>query len=340
MTAVSGVKRLTKIQRGREVTPGTAVVATSIRRGLAVPPSDDRINIRPDENVGLSSPSNRQYTAGLLASLEPPTSEATFEDFQHVAEAGIKTVVPTQDGTGTGYISAYPLPHQDSNTTKTYTLEAGNQKIVEKVEYGFVTEFSLEGKINEAWKLTEKWQGRQCTIMGGGFTAGLTIPSVREMLFNTTKFYIDNIGGTLGTTQLTNTVIGAKINVVTGLKAQHTGDGALYFSYMDFIGAKCTVELTMLNNASSLAERVLYRSNTARLLRIKIEDSKALATPGTTYSYRTMLADFAGMYSEFGDPREEDEGSAAHKVVFECGYDATAALFAKFTNVNELSTVP
>src|SRR5689334_22954751 len=104
MTAVSGVKRLTKIQRGREVTPGTAVVATTVRRGLAVPPSDDRINVRPEENVGLSSPSNRQYTAGLAASLEPPTAEATFEDFQHVAEAGIKTVAPTQDGTGTDYI--------------------------------------------------------------------------------------------------------------------------------------------------------------------------------------------------------------------------------------------
>jgi hypothetical protein len=340
MTAVSGIKRLTKIQLGREVTPGVAVVATTVRRGLAVPPSDDRMNVRPDENVGLSSPSNRQYTAGLLATLEPPTTEATFEMFQHVGEGGLKTVAPVQDGAGSGYVSVYPVPHQDSFTTKTYTLEAGNQKIVEKVEYGFVTEFTLEGKKNEAWKLTEKWQGRQCTIMGGGFTAGLTIPAVREMLFNTTKFYLDNVGGTIGSTQLVNTVVGAKIHVVTGLKAQHTGDGNLYFSFMDFIGAKCDVELTMLNNASSLAERVLWRSNTARLLRIKIEDNKALTSPGTTYSYRTLLADFAGIYSQFGDPRDEDEGSAAHKVMFECGYDETAALFAQFTNVNELTAVP
>ena len=340
MTAVAGVKRLTKLQLGREATPGTAVPATTIWRGLALPPSDDQIKVMPDENVGLSSKTTRQYTPGLAASLEPPTTEATFEGFQHIGEAGLKTVTPVQDGAGTDYISAYPVPHQDSNTTKNYTLEAGNNKIVERIEYSFIPEFTLEGKINEGWKLSHKWMGRQSSIMGGGFTAGLSIPAVREMRFNKTKFYADNVGGTIGTTQLVNTVIGAKIHVITGLKAQFTGDGNLYFSYMDFIGAQCSVELTMLNNATSLAERALWRSDTPRQLRFKIEDDLQFATPGTTYSYRTLLADFAGLYTAFGDPREEETGSSAHKVTFECGYDATAALFAQFTNVNELAAVP
>lgn len=340
MTAVSGVKRLTKMQMGRETVAGTPVAATTIHRGLALPPSDDQIKVMPDENVGLSAKSTRQYTPGLAASLEPPTTEATFEGFQHVAEAGIKTVVPTQDGAGTDYISAYPVPHQDSNATKTYTLEAGNNKIVERVEYCFVTEFTLEGKINEAWKISQKWGGRQSSIMGGGFTAGLTVPAVREMRFNKSKFYADNVGGTIGSTQLVQTVIGAKIHVITGLKAQFTGDGNLYFSFMDFIGAVCTVELTLLNNATSLAERALWRSDTPRQVRVKIEDDVQFTTPGTTYTYRTLLGDFVGMYTSFGPPSDEDAGSNAHKATLECGYDSTAALFAKFTNVNALAAVP
>ena len=335
--ATSGVKTLRKIQLGRESTPGTAVAASTIWRGGALMPMDDQTKTRPEENIGFSSGVTRQYTPAKLASLAFPATPATFQGIQHVMEAGVKTVTPTQDGVGTDYINAYPLPSGDVNSIKTYTIEGGDNKVVEEMEYAFVTEFELSGKRNEAWMLTANWLGRQSTV--SSFTSALSVPAVSEMLFNKSKIYIDNVGATIGTTQIANSWLEAKLKVITGLKAQPTGDGNLYFSFMDFIGAKATLGLSFLHNATVAAERVLWRSNTPRQIRILIEGN-TVATPGTTYSKETFRIDAAGLYTAFGPPNDEDEGSNVNKVTFEIAYDAVAALFCNFLLVNELSAVP
>jgi hypothetical protein len=337
MTATSGIKTLRKVQLGRQAGWGTAVPATTIWRGPAIMPSDDQVKMRPEENVGLSSATTRQYTPKKYATLAFPATEATFQGIQHFLEAGVKTVSPVQDGIGTDYINAYPLPSGDGNTTKPYTIEGGDQKVVEEIEDAFVIDFELSGKKNEAWKLTGNWGGRQSTV--SAFTGALSVPAVSEMLFNKSKLYIDNVGGTIGGTQIVNSWLEAKLKVTTGLKAQFTGDGNLYFSFVDFIGAKASLELSLLHNATVAAERVLWRADTPRQIRMLIE-GKALGTPGTVYSKETFKVDVAGVYTSFGAPNDEDEGSNVSKVVFDCGYDATAALFCNFLLVNELSAVP
>lgn len=335
--STSGVKTLRKIQLGREATAMTAVPATTIWRGPALMASDDQTKTRPNENVGLSSISTRQYTPKKYASLVFPSTEATFQQIQHVLEAGVQTIVPVKDGTGTGYISAYSLPTADANITKTYTIEGGDNKTAEEIEGAFVVDFELSGKIGEAWMLTSTWGGRQATV--SAFTAALSIPTVSEMKFGQSKLFIDNVSGTIGGTQIVNSWLEAKLKVTTGLKAQFTGDGNLYFSFVDFIGAKATLELTLLHNAAVAAERALWRADTPRQIRMLIE-GKTLGTQGTTYSKETFRVDMAGVYTSFGPPNEENEGSNANKVTFECGYDATAALFVKPLLVNELVTVP
>lgn len=333
----SGIKALRKIQLGRESTAGTAVAATTIWRGPALMPKDDQKKVMRDENIGFSSKTTSQYTPQLLASMAFPSTEASFQNIQHILEAGVKTVTPVQDGTGTDYINTYPLPSGDANTTKTYTIEGGDNKVEEEMEYSFVVDFELSGKKNEAWKLASNWNGRQTTV--SSFTGSLSVPTFSPMLFNKSKLYIDNVGGTLGNTQIANGWIAAKLKITTGLKAQFTGDGNLYFSFMDFIGAKATLELDFLHNSAVAAERVLYKSDTARQIRMLIE-GKALGTPGTTYSKETFRADMAGMYTAFSGPDDEDEGSNVNKATFEVAYDATAALFCNLVLVNELSAVP
>ncbi len=333
----SGIKTLRKIQLGRESSAGTAVAATTIWRGPAQMPVDDQKKVIPDENIGFTSKVTRQYTPQKIASMTLPSTEATFQQILHPLEAGVKTVTPSADGVGSGKIYSYPLPSGDVNTIKTYTMEGGDNKVEEEMEYAFVVDFELSGKKNEAWMLTSNWQGRQATVTS--FTGALSVPSVSTMLFNKSKLYIDNVGGTLGGTQISNSWIGAKLKVTTGLKAQFTGDGNLYFSFMDFIGAKATLELDLLHNATTAAERVLWRSDTPRQIRLLVEGN-SLTTPGTTYSKETFRADLAGLYTSFGAPNDEDEGVNVMKATFEAAYDATAALFVNFLNVNELSSVP
>ena len=337
MTATSGVKTLRKIQLGREATALTAVAATTVFRGPALMPMDDQVKVMPEENIGFSSKVTRQYTPKKLASMAFPSTEATFQQFLHFLEAGVKTDTPAQDGTGTDYIYEHALPSGDSNTIKTYTIEGGDQKTVEEMEGAFVVDFELSGKKNEAIMMAANWQGRQAS--GASFTGGLSIPTVSEMLFNKSKIYIDNVGGTIGTTQITNSWLEFSLKVTTGLKAQFTGDGNLYFSFIDFVGAKATLDLTFLHNSAIAAERTLWRADTPRQIRI-LTEGKTLGTPGTTYSKETFIADMAGLYTSFGPSNDEDEGSNVMKASFECAYDATAALFVEFLTAVELSAIP
>lgn len=332
----SGVKVLRKVQLGRQASAHTAVPATTVWRGPAIMPSDDDTHVMPEENIGFSSKTTRSYSPSKYASLVFPTTEATFQGIQHVLEGGVKTVTPVADGVGTGFVNAYPLPSGDVNATKLYTIEGGDNKTVEEIEDAFVVDFELSGKKNESWMLTSSWGGRQAVV--SAFTAGLSIPVVSEMLFNKSKLFIDEVGGTLGNTQIVNSWIEAKLKITTGLKAQFTAEGERTFSFVDFIGARATLELSLLHNATVAAEREKFRSDTARQIRMLIE-GKTLTTPGT-YSKETFRVDGAGLYTSFGAPNDEDEGSNVNKAVFEMAYDATAALFCNLLLVNQLSAVP
>lgn len=416
MTSVSSVKKLRRFQLGREATAGTAVATTTRWRGPAIGLEDAQAKVWPEENIGYSAKTTRQYTPLEVARLPMPATEATFEQFPHLLEAGLKAATPAQDGSGSGYIRTYPLPHEEPETIKTYSIQAGNNKGgIEKTAYMFVLDMVLSGRKGEAWKMSANWRGRRVTpparvvaatiafvtstkkITDSGdalavFTTGMTIrvsgstsndgiytvatggvageivttealvdegasatvtieeyfdggptgvavPAVNEMLFQKTKFYIDAVGGTIGATQIANSIIEATYNITTGWKAQEAADGYLYFSFADFVGAAMTVNFKMLHNITTQAERAYWRSDTPRQIRALIEGD-ALGTAGDTYSYKTQIIDMAGLYTGFTPPDEDDEGSNVYSVDFEAGYDATAALFASFVNVNELSALP
>jgi len=332
----AGIKALRKVQLGRESTAGDAVAATTIWRGPAIMPVDDQVKIMPDENIGVSSKIARQYTPMYIANMEFLETEATFEQLPHLFEAGLQTASATQDGVGSGYTYTYNIPSGDAGTLKHYTIEGGDNKTVEEMEYSFVKEINLSGKIGESWMVSASWQGRQSTV--SSFTGALSAPAVDEILFQKTKLYIDDSTGTIGTTQIVNSLIGASLKISTGWKAQHTGDGNLYFSYPEFTGASGQLELTLLHNATTAAERVKWRSDTPRQIKL-IALGDALTTPGV-FSNKTLDIRLAGIYTQFSPPNDESEGSNVYKVTFELAYDSTAALLGQILVTNELSSLP
>lgn len=341
--AADGIKVLNRIQLGTESTPGTAVVASTIWRGPAAKIQDNQTKVRPEENIGVSSITTRQYTPQKLANIEFPSGELHYETFDHILDAGVVYNAGTQDGVGTDYIRTHILSSSATapavTTLKTKTIEAGDNLQAEVMEYAVVEEFELSGGVGAAWMLSAcKWFGRQSALQA--FTAALSAPALSNpYLFQKSKLYIDAVGGTIGTTLISNTFESAKINIVTGWIPKYSGDGNLYFGEAQFIGAKMTAELTFYHNATTEAQKVLFRADTPRQFRIKTEGD-AVATPGTTYSVKTGLWDFAGVISQFDDAAGDKDGINIAKITIECGYDPTAALFAKFVNVNELSALP
>jgi hypothetical protein len=171
-----------------------------------------------------------------------------------------------------------------------------------------------------------------------GGPAGLTVPTVEDIAFGNTKLFIDAVGGTIGTTQVTNSLLSCTVTIKTGIMGKDTGDGNLYFNHLEFVPEDITVKMSFLYNGNSQAERANYRNQVARLIRIQSQGS-ALTTAGTTYTYKTRNIDLAGKWEKF-DPIGEQNGSDIIAATFHAKYNATAAKYCVVTYVNQLASLP
>ena len=334
---MGGVLALRKIQLGQESVAGTAVAATAIWRGIGTI-DDAREIVFPEEHVGYMAPIDRSYTPKLEGALTMDSTPATFEQLCYILTAGVKDVTTgAADGAGTDKIYAYTFATTAKQTPQTFTLEGGDDQQAEEFNFCFVTDFQLSGVSFEAWMMSANWIGRE--VAPTTFTGSLALAAVEEILFSKTKLYIDAIGGTIGTTQITGTLLAATLDVDTGQRPIPVGDGNLYFSAFDQkVKPEITLELTLEHDANAVAELVNFRAETPQLLRL-ITEGSAAATPGTTYSNLTLIIDLAGKWESFEKIGEQD-GNDIRTGVFRAGYDLTSASFAEILVVNELTTLP
>ena len=302
----------------RESTAGTPVAATTIWRGPAKNLQDDRAVEHVEEDIGIAIPTTRTYIGQIAGSLSMEATPATFEQILHLFEAGIKTVgTGVADGAGTGKIYAYPIPTTSLNTIKTYTIESGDNQQAEEME---------------------DWIGRQ--VSNVSFTGALSAPTVEEILAAKGVMYIDAVGGTIGSTQVTQTLLEFSLELTTGWKAKYTLDsGQLYFDfvYFDKDSFEMKLEVTYEHNSTAVAEKTAWRNETKRLIRLEFLGS-ALGTPDD-FTYKTLRLDSPGFYESF-DALDNDDGNSIVKASLVCAYDETAALAPSLTVVNLLSSVP
>jgi hypothetical protein len=333
-----GIVALRKIQLGRESSAGTAVAATAIWRGLGTL-QDERELVYSPETIGYLSGTTRGYfpSYGALFAFDP--IEATFEQILHPLEGGILTVGSgTADGGGgSGKIYDYTFPTTSANTIKTYTIEGGDDIQAEEAEYCFVENFELSGSQGAAWMIAPTWRGRQVSL--STFTGALTAPTVEEMLFGKTKLYLDTASDAFGTTIKSSTLLEARISFDTGWRViAPTGDGNLYFPTIKNIGPVIELSITFEHNSTSVAEIAAWRAGTPRAIQLKCEGS-ALTTPGSTYTYKTVIINVAGKWRNF-DKIGEMDGNDVVTGTLVARYDANGAKFGNIIVVNEVASVP
>jgi len=330
-----GVRALRKIQLGVESAKGTAVAATALWRGQGV--IEDQTEVMfPEEDIGYLSGIDRSYIPRNMAAITFEQTPATFEQLGYILDAGVKTVSGVQDGAGTDYVYTYTFPTTAVNSIKTYTIEGGDDQQAEEMEYAFVKSFTLAGAAGEAWTVTADWLGRQVSTTS--FTGSISVPTVEEILFQKGKLYIDAIGGTIGSTQKSNTLLKAELAVTTGWQEYFTADGNLYFTAHKSTKPEVVLTLTFEHDGTSVAEKANWLAETARLIRILVEGS-TVATPGTTYSNKTLIIDLAGKWERF-EKLDEQDGNDIVAGRFRSAYDPTSASFAEIAIVNELSALP
>ena len=331
-----GVKALRKLQIGAETTQGTAVAATTIWRGFGTI-EDDREVVLVDEDVGILAPTDRAYVPRVHALLDMDEIEATFEQLPYIFEAGVKLVSPSADGSGSGYTYAYELSTSAQNTLRAYTIEGGDDQQAEEMEYSLVQKFVLSGTVGEALKMSAQWMGRQ--VANTTYTASLSLPTVEEILFGKTSLYIDASGGTIGTTQISSTLLDMNLAVDTGVIPVFAADGNLYYSTHKISGDDMQVILSMTyeHNSDAVGQKTIWRGPTERLVRLEATGSD-LSTSGT-HSTKKLRIDLAGFYTDFSK-LGENNGNDVYEVEFTGRYVDADSLFCEFLVVNELSALP
>jgi len=333
---MAGRRSLRKVQLGREGTAGTEVNATVIWRGLGTLLDNRKID-KVNEDVGIIGGTTRTNTPMKGGSINLTQTPATFEQLLHVLEASVKTATPSQDGAGTDYIYTYAVGTTSGNTIKTYTIEGGDDTGEEQMLYCFVKDWTLSGNGRNGYQLSVNWQGRD--VAPGTFTSLSTLGAVSPMNFGMTKVYIDAIGGTIGTTLKSNTVRSINLKFASGIEAKDTADGRLDFSFTQGTDYVITGQMEFEHDAVALAQKIAWRAETAQLMQVKIEGNVAFATPGTTYTYPTLLINLPFKWSNF-EKIGEANGNDIVQGSFFSAYDPTAAVAASFVDVVELATVP
>ena len=314
---MAGIKAFRKIQLGKETTAGTAVAATAIWRGIGTI-KDDLTTVFPVEDIGILGGVTRSYIPKTLATLMLEAIEATYEQLPYLFECGIEHVVtPTTDAAGYAYAYTMPVASTDAHVTtdlQTFTFEGGDNQQAEEFAYGFATNITLAGAAGEAVKMSATIQGRQ--VGTSTFTAALAIPSVEEILVSKGKLYIDPTTDTIGTTQISNSMLDFTLNIATGWTPVWTADGAIYFSFIKQTAPVITLNITFEHDTSSVAEVANWRAGTPVQIRLNFD--------GT--SSKELTLDMAGLWHPF-DKLGERDGNDILGGTFNVRYDSDAALF-------------
>ena len=338
-----GIKALRKLQFGRESTAGSIAAATTVWRGEGTI-EDARVVEFPVEDIGVITATTRAYQPALAAKLALTPTPASYEQLPHIFEMGIKTVTGASS-TGSDYAYTYTLPvstsmyltpSTSSVPIKSYTIEGGDNNEAEVMEFSHCTDFELSFKAGEALMMSANIMGRQVALQA--FTSAQSAPTVSEILASKAKLYIDAVGGTIGTTQITNELLSGSIKVKTGIKAVQTADGNLYFSFIKGVRPEITWDLVFEHSTFAKAEKVYWRAGTSRQFQLNFT-GPALSSTGTTYSTKKLICNMAGTYEKFS-ALSDDDGDDIITATIRGGYNTTAALFANFVVVNELSAIP
>ncbi|MBA4420272.1 MAG: hypothetical protein C0391_03920 [Anaerolinea sp.] len=328
-----GSKVWSKLQRGFEATPGTAVPATTIVRGTGVPKDERKVEF-PPEDLGIAGGTDRSIITWEEGSCNEQ-GNVTFEQFPGILACGLKNVTTgAADGAGTGKIYEYPLPTTTPNTVKTATLEGGDDAGAEVMAYGYIESFNIGWEPKTAMKYSAMWKGRG--IAPQAFTAGLSAPAINEIV-TSPKLYIDGVGTYPATTIKASSVLGLSLDCKTGVTQVPTANTLLSFDSINQQDYEILIDVSFYHNAIAIAQIAGWRAQTPTSLKLLWEGA-ATATAGTTYSKLTFLMQFVGKWDTFSE-RSASNGNSLVSGKFRVRYNATAAAAGKFLMTAELAAL-
>lgn len=329
---------LLRAQAALETTRGTDLAAT--RKVYAqITPSYQRPLLDFQDTSGTFHARRRvgyaREKAGLTA-----TDICTYEDLpwwlQMVVKGG---VTATGDG---GSPPAYPYvfnPTITSDDLKSATFEIGDvgnpYELHQCMANSATLRMDADNDSEPTWMLDVEMIARD--MMAGTFTGALTDRSTEVINARGTKLYIDDAGGTMGTTQVTGSLISASITINNNIHFKAFAEDTTYVA-ADRVGRGAQeINAQFTFEFDSDTEFAKYRNSTPQQRLIRLESTGSQIHTGPTVNKR-MRIDMWGYWNSWS--RGDREGNLTATFGFAGFYDVTAAKTFQIEVVNALATLP
>lgn len=322
-----------KIQYGKEVTRGTAVVATKMWPGkISVPV--DRTPVFPELTTGRraraqSGVFNQILVDGFTLSME----QGVFQALPMLFSMGLKGGVTATETTPsqTDYLWDFSPSLSASNAQNGMTVEFGDDTQAYEIEYCLARSLKIAGALGDdaGVSLEAECFGKQITATT--FTAALTPGTYEFMVANMTKLYIDPAWATLGATQKTGLLQDFSIEIQTGLHPKFLANGVKTMTSHGEGFFDVMATFTFEGGSAADTEFDNFQAGTKRAIRLEVIGSQ-LGT-GTPYK---LTVDMFGQFESVIPLSSEKNGNNLHAAIFHCLDDnlATPHMFAVTCTTN------
>lgn len=271
--------------------------------------------------------------------------DATFEQLPYIFNAGIYLTTATTDGSS-GFVREWTVQASSSDpyaTTDlgTLVIEQGDNEGIDRARFAFVRSFSLSGRQGEGMQVSATLQAREPSTDASFTAVGDTDleNEAETILFSKVSLYVDDTSDTIGTTQVSQTILDATLNHTTGWVELPAKDGRLDFSDIKRVDDEITLDVAFEHNASAEAEKANWRNEVERAIRLKFEGT-ALGTTDV-YDTKTLIIDLWGKWRTFAsEGLEEQDGDNIVRGTFRAAWSPTAANKARYIIVNEVDVLP
>jgi hypothetical protein len=263
------------------------------------------------------------------------TEEATFEDLPWWLQMGVKGGVAGSAGT-TDYTYTF-VPSVATDDLKSATFEYGETGNPYESQQCMIDSFTLrmdaDNDAEPGWMFDATMLGRNRATTA--FTGSLTDRAREIITARGTKIFIDDAGGTIGTTQKTGSLISCSITVNNNIHYKAFAEDITYVAANKVGRGNRTMDAQFTFEFDADTEFAKYRATAPaqRLIRIEREGAAVI----NTTIYPRMRIDMYGFWSSWSP--SDRQGNMTCTFGFKGFYDITAAKTFSFAIVNALSAL-
>ena len=312
------------IQLGQEVTWGTGVAATIKLMGVTAASVTPVVETAQIADIGTLAPFRRSIQTGqsAMATIE---MVGTYEDILYPVLSIFEEITPTGSGP---YVWAFDAPLAAAPSLQPFTVEHGATGAEYEMTGGMGVKLGIKIDVNDVWRLTWDLVGE--LLATTTLTAALADRAVEMIRAADTAVYIDAVGGTMGATVVSGTLISADLQIDTKrhLKSFLT-DSVNPTTFGEARWSQGPLKLTFEFNATSKAYvDALLSAAVYKQIRIK-------ATSGTAIAQ----IDFAGTLVQGVELFSDRDGNMIIETTWDGEYNTTYGNWLAISVTNGVATL-